>query len=304
MKTQSETLSEENDWTRGAMKRQLWGIQCVTRTRIKRDKRGPGPWWRMRRRNKAKMAEMQHFGCSLSLYHKEEENDDTFITFHNNRNKHISYQPRALFCLRAVIITTVQHDCNPLFKNVCTSNKDWSCSQQNWNKIWLYANIFGLTVCWTAAPHPRRSQHTKRNERSLSHPGKSMMQTLFCLFKRKSAESQTPRRQQTVPWLHCKGRKEAKCTGGEALCCGYLVPLVPLIPRFEHQLSVSVPALVQTLQLLHVDPLVQSVFQAPLGGLMLPRTAAVVSVSVSWHGGAPETWALVVAKGGRPTTIL
>lgn len=63
----------------------------------------PWPFWRMWGKSKAKMVEMQHFGCRLSLYHKEEEEDDTFTIFynkyHNKRNKHISDQPMALFLL-------------------------------------------------------------------------------------------------------------------------------------------------------------------------------------------------------------
>lgn len=67
----------------------------------------------------------------------------------------------------------------------------------------------------------------------------------------------------------------------------YLVPFAALVPRFEHQLPVSVPALVQALQLLQVDPLIQSVLQAPLRGvvLMLARAAVPVSVSVPGHTG-------------------
>lgn len=61
----------------------------------------------------------------------------------------------------------------------------------------------------------------------------------------------------------------------------YLVPLVPLVPRLEHQLPVSVPALVQTLQLLQVDPPVQSVLQAPLRGLVLRLAPAAVPVAVA-----------------------
>lgn len=80
-------------------------------------------------------------------------------------------------------------------------------------------------------------------------------------------------------WFYCEW------PGLEALLRGYLVPLVALVPRLEDQPAVPVPTLVQALQLLHVDALVQSVFHASLGGLVLPRTAAAVSVSmtVSWH---------------------
>lgn len=70
-------------------------------------------------------------------------------------------------------------------------------------------------------------------------------------------------------------------TWAEAPCRGYLVPLVALVPRLEHQPAVSVAALVQALQLLHVDTLVQPVFQASLRGLVFPRAAAAVSVSVT-----------------------
>lgn len=73
------------------------------------------------------------------------------------------------------------------------------------------------------------------------------------------------------------------------LCCPpqgtqadrYRVPLGPPIPRFEHQLSISVSALVQALQLLQVDLPIQTVLQAPLRGLMLTRTPAALSVSVA-----------------------
>lgn len=96
----------------------------------------------------------------------------------------------------------------------------------------------------------------------------------FFLLYKKSAQSPTLHRQQ--PRGSAAGKGE--WTGVDR---GYLVPLVPLVPRLEHQPPVSVSALVQTLQLLHVDALVQPVFQAPLRGLVFPRAAAAVSVTVS-----------------------
>lgn len=118
-----------------------------------------------------------------------------------------------------------------------------------------------------------------------------VVDAVFCLFaqsKNKSAQSPTLHRQQ--PRGSAAGKGE--WTGIETLCSGYLVPLVSLVPRLEHQPPVSVSALVQTLQLLHVDALVQPVFQAPLRGLVFPRATAAVSVSVtvsvSWHRGGPR----------------
>lgn len=67
----------------------------------------------------------------------------------------------------------------------------------------------------------------------------------------------------------------------------YLIPLMAPIPRFKHHFPISVPALVEALQLLQVDSTVQPVLQAPLRGLMLPLTptavAVAVAVSVSGH---------------------
>lgn len=85
---------------------------------------------------------------------------------------------------------------------------------------------------------------------------------------------------------------------GKALYGRYLVPLVPLVPRLEHQLPVPVPALVQTLHLLQVDPPVQSVLQAPLRRLVFPLAPAAmavpVTVTVPGHRGAKD--AVVVSR--------
>lgn len=86
------------------------------------------------------------------------------------------------------------------------------------------------------------------------------------------------------------------------LCCPpqgtqadrYRVPLGPPIPRLEHQLSISVSALVQALQLLQVDLPIQTVLQAPLRGLMLPRTPAALSVSETVAGHRAAQHALYV----------
>lgn len=77
-------------------------------------------------------------------------------------------------------------------------------------------------------------------------------------------------------------------TDGQALTAGYLVTALPLVPGLEHQLPIAVPALVQALELVQVDPPVQPVLEAPLGGLVLALAAAEVSVvvvvTVAGHG--------------------
>lgn len=82
----------------------------------------------------------------------------------------------------------------------------------------------------------------------------------------------------------CVPHRSAAPTGG------YLVPLGALVPRLEHQPAVALPALVQTLQLVQVDPPVQSVLQAPLRRLVLAFTPTAVSVAVAvtvaGHAGA------------------
>lgn len=97
---------------------------------------------------------------------------------------------------------------------------------------------------------------------------------IVCLFK--------PSESRRICSTGGSGRTSARRKAPRA---GYLVSLVPLIPRFEDQLSVSVPALVQTLQLLQVDATVQSELQAPFRGFVLPLGPAAVPVAVSGHRG-------------------
>ena len=82
-------------------------------------------------------------------------------------------------------------------------------------------------------------------------------------------------------------------------------PLYPLsvralVPGFEHQLPVSLPALVQALQLLGVYALVESVLQTPLGRLMLPFAPAVAPVAPAAVPPAAVPVAVAVAVAPVP----
>lgn len=69
----------------------------------------------------------------------------------------------------------------------------------------------------------------------------------------------------------------------------YLRPVSALIPRLEHQFTVSVSALIQTLKLLDINASVQLIFHPSLCWLVIAFTATVtvsaaVAVTVSRHG--------------------
>lgn len=111
---------------------------------------------------------------------------------------------------------------------------------------------------------------------------------MFLKLRSLSVEPAAPRSQKPRTPALSSDLHRASNTGayriskrGNALCGRYLVPIVPLVPWLENQLSVSVSALVQTLHLLHVDPTVQSVLQAPLRGLVFPLATAAVAVTMA-----------------------
>lgn len=69
----------------------------------------------------------------------------------------------------------------------------------------------------------------------------------------------------------------------------YLRPVSALIPRLEHQFTVSISALIQALKLLDINTSVQLIFHSSLCWLVFAFTAAVtvstaVAVTVSRHG--------------------
>lgn len=67
----------------------------------------------------------------------------------------------------------------------------------------------------------------------------------------------------------------------------YLLPVSALIPRLEHQFTVSVSAFIQALQLLDINPPVQLVFHSSFCWFMIAFATPVTvstAVTVSRHG--------------------
>lgn len=158
----------------------------------------------------------------------------------------------------------------------------------------------GVSVVWPQAPfYPTLHQYSAKFCSQILHI------THICiplhLFEHCGDRTALCSRRGPPVSCHLTRRTHLVGVRGEAVCSSYRVPLVPLVPRFEHQLPIAVPALVQTLQLVQVDPAVQSILDAPLGRLVLPLAPAVpvpVSVSVSRHHAAPRVSVAWAEIGG------